>query len=296
MHTNPIVLVIGANGQLGQEFAAFFTQKSVTFISKNSSELDITDAYKLAETFSNVKPEIVINCAAYTKVDEAESEKGAKKADLVNNQAISLLIKACREFGAKLIHFSTDYVFDGTTNQTQFYKEHDRPSPLNVYGKSKLLGDNELMASNIPYLIIRVAWLAGAFGSNFIKAIGNKIKSDSHLFIVDDQISTPSFTHDVVEKTWELILRNQQGLFNVVSSNACNRIEYTQAMLKFWGVNDSVFITAVKTSSLNATATRPLCTPLDTTKVAKVLGFPVKKWELLLQESLKRTKWDPANA
>jgi dTDP-4-dehydrorhamnose reductase len=285
---NPKVLITGSSGQLGQEFCAYFAQKSVAFTAKNSSELDITDFEKLSSVFKKVKPDIVINCAAYTRVDEAESEDGQKKADRVNNEAISTLVKVCRKNGAKLVHFSTDYIFDGTIDSSNFYDENARPNPLNKYGNSKLLGDNELMASNISFLIIRVAWLAGAYGNNFIKAIHKKVKTDTHLSIVDDQISTPSFTHDVVEKTWELALRNIKGVFNVAASTSCNRVEYTQAMLKFWGISDRVFITPIKTSSLNAAAERPLVTPLSTKKVAEVLGFPIKKWDVLLQESLIR--------
>lgn len=286
MYTNPKVLITGANGQLGQEFIEFFVDKGINFVAKNSSELDITNDKMVDAVFSKFRPKVLINCAAYTHVDEAESALGAIKADNVNNLAIAKLIDACHKFNAKLVHFSTDYIYDGETKPTAFYKEHDRPNPLNKYGLSKLLGDNELMASEIPFLLIRVAWLAGAFGANFIKAIENKIRSHMQLSIVDDQLSTPSFTHDVVEKTWKLIISEQKGVFNVASSTACSRIDYTKEMLKIWGISEKVEIIPIKTSSLKAAATRPLITPLDTTMLAKTLGEPIKTWDILLQESL----------
>lgn len=295
MHSNLRVLLTGANGQLGQEFVHYFRsqKQGVQCKALRSKDADITDVEKMRSVISAFNPDVLINCAAYTKVDEAETDLGFKTAIEVNNHAITKLINLCKEFNIKLIHFSTDYVFDGSLKDLDIYNEESLPNPINRYGESKLLGDNELLSSDISYLIIRVAWLAGAYGWNFVRAIQKKIKTESLLKIVDDQVGTPSFAHDVVEKTWELVLRNQEGLFNIASANSCNRLEFAKEIVRQFGKGNEVRFEAVKTSDFASPANRPLNTSLSTKKLESVLGFPIKKWDVLLQECIHQMKEHP---
>lgn len=288
MHRVERVLITGANGQLGQEFIHFLETHPVQVVACSSKELDITQASAVKKLVQSKRIDTIINCAAYTKVDAAESKEGAQIAANVNNVAVSSLVKVCADLKLKLVHFSTDYVYDGKTSETDFYTEESTPRPLNQYGLTKLLGDNEILASSIDYLIVRVAWLAGQYGANYIQKIIEIASQSSELSVVNDQLSTPSFCHDVVERTWELLMMNQNGLYHVASSNACTRLAYTEAVIKRLGLYSTLKINEVATSSFNSAATRPLRTPMSTKKLSLALGRKMKSWQQLLDEHLDK--------
>jgi dTDP-4-dehydrorhamnose reductase len=283
------VLVTGANGQLGAEFKSFLSDK-VKLLALGSKELNIADPKEVENVLKSFKPQVLINCAAYTKVDEAETESGKKQANLVNNKAVGSLVRLCNRHDIKLVHFSTDYVFDGEKPLGSAYSEDDTPRPINEYGVSKLLGDNEVLSESQGGLVIRVAWLTGVYGHNYVNAIINRAKQSKQLKVVDDQVGTPSFCSDVVEKTWALININSEGLFNICSKDACNRMEFTQEILRYLNLNKDVNIEAVKTSSFASLANRPLNTALSLEKIQDEINIIPKDWKTLLHQYLKNLK------
>lgn len=283
------VLITGAGGQLGAEFQHFLQNKAKVH-GFNSKDLDVTNSGEVEKAILSTKPEILINCAAYTKVDDAESEAGKKQANLVNNVAVGHMVRMCNRHRIKLVHFSTDYVFDGNQTLGQKYEEEATPRPINEYGLSKLLGDNEVLSESNHGLLIRVAWLTGHYGHNYVKAIVNRAKTSSQLKVVNDQVGTPSFCSDVVRKTWALIENKSEGLFNVASKDVCNRLEFTQEILRHLDLDRKVSIEEVKTSSFNSAADRPLNTALSTKKLKNEISQSPKGWKVLLAEYLNNLK------
>jgi len=194
------VLILGAGGQLGSEFKTFLTNKAEVF-AFNHNELDILDFKGLTNKFFKLSPDVVINCAAYTKVDQAEEEETlAYQVNAVGAKNVSFVSFKVK---AKVVYFSTDYVFDGTKNSP--YNEFDKPNPLSIYGKSKLFGEELTKQFNPNHLILRTSWLYGINGSNFVKSIIRIAKEKGEVKVVNDQFGEPTCTFDVVKQTWQLI-------------------------------------------------------------------------------------------
>lgn len=183
------VLVTGANGQLGKSIQKLAPDyPALHFVFKNSKKLDITDTRNVAEVFAQSKFDYCINCAAYTNVEQAEREP--EKAFLVNAEGVKNLALACSSFNVTLIHISTDYVFDGEKETP--YKPTDKPNPINIYGTSKLKGENYVKEILKKYFIIRTSWLYSEFGKNFYKTVLQKAKIEKVLHITDSQIGCPT--------------------------------------------------------------------------------------------------------
>lgn len=204
------ILVTGSSGQLGKTFQKLEKKwESVAFTFCSSAELDITDKNQVTEFFDQHSFDWIINCAAYTKVDLAEDE--IDQAFAVNQLGVKNLVSSCKKHAIKLIHFSTDYVFDGTSSIP--YTEECDCNPINVYGKSKRAGELEILNSKIQAIIIRTSWVFSEFNANFVQTMLALFKTKEQINVITDQIGTPTSTHDLAEITLEII-QNQVENFS----------------------------------------------------------------------------------
>lgn len=229
MGTYDRILVTGGNGMLAYAFKQRFApmQLSVTFAER--SICDVSDETSVAKAFQQIRPTLVLNCAAYTKVDLAEKEP--EKANAVNGEAVGRLAKWCRQTGATLVHYSTDYVFDGTLRRP--LRPGDPLGPLSAYGKSKLIGE-QLLQQNPPekWLILRTAWLYGPGGPCFPQTMINLARQGKPLKVINDQHGTPTFTYDLVDATLELVHRGAVGIYHLTNSGQTTWYDFTAAILE----------------------------------------------------------------
>ncbi|ELR97932.1 dTDP-4-dehydrorhamnose reductase [Gloeocapsa sp. PCC 73106] len=287
------ILLIGSQGQLGRELEPLLTNLGqLTPVSRK--ELDLTQPEAIRSLIKEIQPEIIVNAAAYTAVDKAESE--GELADLVNGLAPQIMAETGETLGASLIHVSTDYVFDGTKNTP--YLETDSTNPLGVYGRSKLLGEQGIQATQAHYLIVRTAWVYGTYGQqNFVKTMLRLGKEREELRIVGDQVGSPSWAHDIAQaiaKLTELTLDNQQkpssGVYHFTNSGVASWYDFTIAIaqeskqLGFpWKTER---IKPITTAEYPTPAQRPAYSVLSNRKLNQVLGYDSPYWRDSLRQML----------
>lgn len=271
-------LVTGAGGQLGSEWVAYLKKNKLPFTALKSYELDITDAGLVEAILQHEKPGVIINCAAYTHVDRAEAEP--EKAFLVNETGVKNLADACKKTGSKLVHFSTDYVFSGDIKDRNIYPEgypeDARCNPVNVYGRTKRNGEIELQKSGNDYLLIRVSWLCGQFGSNFVKTMLRLSKEKDEVSVVDDQLGSPSFAGDVVEKTDRLINNENTGIFHISSRGLISWADFAEGI--FSELNSKPHVHRISSSAYPVDAPRPAYSLLSNKKAEKA-GLEPLNWQ-----------------
>ena len=282
-------LVTGSTGQLGREWIHYLDKNNLTFEGFSSSELDITDRKKIDDVLSTAQPDVVINCAAYTNVDGAETE--AKKAFLVNEAGVKNLSDACTYFNATLIHYSTDYVFSGKKDdQRKFpngYPENAETKPINTYGDSKEAGEKVLMKSGCDWLLIRVAWLCGRYGSNFVKTMLRLGEERDHLSVVDDQTGCPSFAFDVVEKTHQLIIQEKNGTYHLSCKGKLTWADFADEI--FQQKKLDVHVNRISSEEYSFAAERPRFSLLSYRK-AENSGLRILPWKKGLSQLLEQLK------
>ena len=277
------VILLGCNGQLGWEFKQFLRDK-VKLFSFDHKELDILNLHSLERNFHKIKPDVVINCAAYTKVDKAEEEKElAYNVNAVGAKNVSL---TSYKVGAKVIYFSTDYVFDGRKNSP--YTELDKPNPLSVYGKSKLSGERFVKESNPHYLIFRISWLYGVNGNNFIKTVIKLAKSGKPLRIVNDQYGTPTYTLDVVKQTWGLVQNGKIGLYHSSNNGETTWFEFANEVVKDLGLQSEVI--HIKSEEYPTLAKRPKYSVLRNYFLELEKLNIMRQWKVALEDFINNYK------
>lgn len=280
-------LVTGAGGQLGREWTKFLSGTDCSFTAYHSGNLDITDQATVEETLQKEKPDVVINCAAYTKVDQAENEQ--KKAFLVNEAGIKNLVEGCKKINAKLVHYSTDYVFSGDPDDREVYPrgytEDAEPDPVNAYGESKRAGEIVLQNSGISWLLIRVSWLCGAEGKNFVKTMIRLADEKKSLNVVNDQLGAPSFTFDVVEKTDRLLQMNKEGIYHISSSGEITWADFAKEIFKQTG--QQAVVNEVPSSEFVTEAQRPGYSLLSNRKIETFGGGQID-WKAGLQTLIRQ--------
>ncbi len=284
------ILITGGSGQLGQEWVGYLNRKEVEFISLPSADLDITDHDDTNRVLSNLRPDLIINCAAYTKVDQAEDEK--ETAHQVNGKAVANLAQYCAKKNIKLVHFSTDYVFPGTKEDmqelTEGYPEDYPTNPVNAYGESKLAGEKAILESECDFLLIRVSWLCGKYGNNFVKTMLKLAEERDELKVVNDQFGCPTFTRNVVENCWELIEKKKEGIFHLTSIGKITWYDFASEIFKQAGV--SIKLHPVESSEFSTKAKRPAFSLLSTEKIANISGVSLIEWEEGLKSMLAELK------
>ncbi len=272
-------LITGAGGQLGREFSDYLKRENYSFSAYNSEKLDITSKSDLEQVISYERPTHILNCAAYTNVDKAEDDQHL--AFEVNHKAVRNLARLCKQYHAKLIHFSTDYVYPGLEDDRYLYKkgydEDHRKDPVNAYGESKLLGENEILASGCEHLIFRVSWLCGKYGHNFVKTMLNLGFQGKHLRVVNDQWGSPTFANEVVSTTMHMLNLKQKGVYNFSSEGIITWFDLASEALNIAGVKTK--IEGIPTEEYPTRAIRPKFSKLNTDKIGQVEGINIQDWK-----------------
>jgi dTDP-4-dehydrorhamnose reductase len=276
-------LVVGAGGQLGRELVARLGDEVAW--AGGRAELDVTNGEAVVTVLERVRPEVVFNAAAYNKVDAAESEPA--RAFEVNALAARLLALAAREVGALLVHFSTDYVFDGRSKRP--YLENDPANPLGVYGVSKLTGELLVAASGCEHLIVRTSGVIGRGGSrqkggSFVERILERARAGRPLEVVTDQVFAPTFATDLARAARLLVDTGARGLVHVTGSGSCTWHELATATLAVAGIDARV--AAITTEQRAAAARRPAFSVLDTSRCLSLGLPPLPPWREALEECL----------
>ena len=282
------VIVLGSKGQLGSEWIEVLKQKGVNVIGFSSQELDITDFEKVDNIVSELKPNLLINCTAYTNVDKAEQEWD--KALAINAHAVGNLAQICKKNEIKLVHFSTDYVFSGSLDDLKEhpdgYSEGDKTAPKANYAISKYLGELFIREKISNYLIIRVAWLCGKNGNNFVKTMLRLAKDRDELSVVSDQFGSPSFTDNVIENAIILLSRKAKGTFHISSTGITNWAEFAAKIFEIKGL--AIKVKPIDSSSWPSPVKRPHFSKLNTQKIHQINGISLEHWTVGLERLLKQ--------
>lgn len=272
-------LITGKNGQLAQEFIRRFETDGVDFIADEKSKLDITDEKAVFDAVSASRPHVIINCAAYNLVDKAEQEPG--QAERVNGDGPAILAAAAEKYNAVMVHFGTDYVFDGT-KENGLYTEEDSVNPLNCYGISKLRGEKKITEMTEDFIIFRTSWVFGRGRQNFIYKLMEWARKNDYLKIACDEFSIPTYTETIVDATLAAVEQGLRGLYHLTSSGYCSRFEWARAALAAKGIKK--FIRPVPMESFKLPARRPMFSAMSNKKISMLLGRNLPEWE----ESVRR--------
>ncbi len=275
------IALTGKNGQLAKEFIKLLSIRDINFFSFDRKELDISDFEKVEKVLKEVKPDIVINCAAYNLVDKAEEDK--ESAYATNTRGAENLAKICSELNCKLVHYSTDYVFDG--NKKSLYIEKDIPNPLNYYGRTKLEGELKIKEILKNHLIFRVSWLYGEGNNNFIRKFLDWAKDKEELKISENEVSIPTNAGKVAEVSLLAIEEDLKGLYHLTNSGYASRYELALKIKEYLNLKNKII--PVNSSIFNLKAKRPEFSAMDNNLIKKVLGIDISYWDEDLKEYLK---------
>lgn len=283
------ILITGCNGQLGNEMRNVLEEKLPgNTIYTDIEELDLTDgdAVKRFVTANDVTH--IVNCAAYTAVDKAEGD-GAQLCGLVNVDAVKNIGVAAYEAGARVVHVSTDYVFDGTAHRP--YKEADKVNPTSRYGTTKRKGEMVLLAHAPDSIIVRTAWLYSPYGSNFVKTMMRLGRERAELNVVSDQIGTPTYARDLAEAIYAILTSRQwvAGIYHFTDEGVASWYDFTKAIHRVAGIT-GCNVSPCSTEDYPTAATRPAYSVLDKTRIKKTFGITIPHWEESLVECIARIK------
>ena len=283
------ILVTGAGGLLGSEFCSMALAENKEFATfpKNHKELDITHLPQIEENLSRIKPDFLINCGAYTQVDRAESEPElARKVNVLGPQKLA---EACLRHQTKLIHYSTDFVFDGQKRSP--YIESDPLAPLNIYGKTKLEGE-QVIRSILPkdqHLILRISWPYGRNGKNFIHTLLELSKTRSEIKVVTDQVGVPNPANLLAQKTL-CLMEETSGLFHLSCTGSCSRYELIRFLLE--RVRSACHMIPISSDQFTSLAKRPCYSVLGSEREEVIRKAAMPHWQEALMEYLKDLAWN----
>ena len=278
------ILLLGHKGMLGSDLLLKLNM-GYEVVGLDKEEIDIVSASECKGAIKEIGPDIVINTAAYTNVDGCETAKDECFA--VNAEAVKHIADACRDKNIRIIHFSTDYVFDGKAKQP--YKEDHQCNPINTYGASKMAGERYLQSLSDNYILIRTAWLYGVNGKNFVQTILEKVKTTKKLTVVDDQIGSPTYTKDLAAAVDLLIKQNAKGIFHITNRGNCSWYQFAVKILREAEIHD-IDVTPIKSDQLQRPATRPAYSVLSMQKFIATTGKTMQPWQLGLQDYLESRK------
>ena len=281
------MLVTGGNGQLGRSFAKLAGEyPGYEFVFSDLPDCDISSIADVEELVRSVRPDVIINCAAYTNVDRAEEE--AVLAERINALGARNLAEVASAGDIKMVQISTDYVFDGRSDRPIL--EINAPAPVNVYGKTKLEGEKYVSRSGADSIIVRTSWLYSELGHNFVKAILAVAGQNDKVKVVDDQFGSPTYASDLARAVMALVCRGIIGshIFHFCGRGIVSRFEFARAIVRFAGLGADVL--PVATADFPALATRPLYTALSTVKI-EAAGIFVPDWDHSLKICMKEMGW-----
>jgi dTDP-4-dehydrorhamnose reductase len=281
------ILITGSSGQLGQAFQHLSRQyREHRFLFASHQDLDITDSQSVLSYFEGNDITICINCAAYTGVDKAESERD--KAFEVNVQGAVNLTNACLSNRATLVHFSTDFVFDG--KQSQPYSESDVPNPMGVYGQSKLEGERYVLEHHPHALVIRTSWVYSLQGHNFLRTMIKLGEERDLLNVVFDQVGTPTFTYDLARHTLAILLEKdlagKYGLYHYSNEGVASWYDFAKAIMEEFPLDCEVL--PIESRDFPTPASRPAFSVLNKSKIKETFDLKIPHWRVALRACLKR--------
>lgn len=276
------VLVTGAKGQLGQDVLCLLENQPWEVFGFGREELDITNEEQVREKVLAIKPNIIIHTAAYTQVDQAESDE--ETAFKVNAEGTKYLAQAAEAVEAKFCYVSTDYVFDGTNNEP--YKTNDETNPQTIYGKSKLAGEQYTSEYCSKYFVVRTSWVFGLHGNNFVKTMLRLADERSELEVVSDQFGSPTYTNDLARFIIELVETNKYGIYHASNSGVCSWYEFAKEI--FRQSNRNVNVNAISTAEFQRPAQRPAYSVLEQKKIAEQGLIMLPNWKEALGRYLSQ--------
>ena len=285
------ILLIGKNGQIGSAIKKRLNKINRNIICLSKKELNLENLLSIEKKLNRIKPEIIINAAAYTKVNDAERNKNL--CYKINALSIKKIARWVYKNNSFLVHYSTDYVFSGKNKKP--WKENDKTKPINVYGKSKLAGEKFIISSKCKYLILRVSWVYADNGENFPKKIIKKIKNKNKIFVVNDQIGTPNHADFISEITIKIIKKIiKEPLINpkILNLSARGHTTYYKFAKKIYEKLKKKYkqcnIMPITTNKLSGKIKRPLNSKLDISMLEKFLNFKSPNWELIFFKKINR--------
>jgi dTDP-4-dehydrorhamnose reductase len=273
------IWVTGANGQLGKAFSKVKVRyPDFDFVFTDRSAVAIEDAQAVHHFLEIQRPNFCINCAAYTAVDRAESEP--EQAFAINARAASMLANACKNFNCQFVHFSTDYVFDGM--HAEGYTESDPTAPVNVYGASKLAGEEGILIACPDALIIRTSWVFSAEGNNFAKTMWRLMASKSTLGVVGDQIGRPTYAPDLADAVLQILSKYEHpkpGIYHYANTGSCSWFDLAAEILRLSAFAGKCTLNKIPTADYPTAARRPMHSVLLTNKVEDVFALRIPTWQ-----------------
>jgi len=274
------ILITGASGQVGMDLKAVLCKENQVF-SFNKNQLDVTNLHQVFSTVHSIRPEVIIHAGAYTKVDEAEVNQDL--AFRINTFGTRNVTVAAERIRSKVLYISTDYVFDGKKDGS--LHEFDQTGPISVYGKSKLAGEEMVKTLTNRYFIVRTSWVYSKNGKNFVKTIQNPSKQKEELFVVNDQLGSPTFSLDLANFIYQLIKTDQFGLYHVSNSGYCTWFEFAKAIIKILNIDTE--LRPIVSSQFPHLAERPKNSSLDHMAIC-LNGFPeFRPWKEALKNFLR---------
>lgn len=276
------VLVTGAKGQLGQDVVSLLKEQTWEVFGFGREELNITDEKQVSEKVLLIQPDIIIHTAAYTQVDQAESDE--ESAFKVNAEGTKYLAQAAEAVGAKFCYVSTDYVFDGTKDTP--YKPDDQTNPQTVYGKSKLVGEQYTQEYCSKSYIVRTSWVFGLYGNNFVKTMLRLAEENKELGIVHDQVGSPTYTTDLARFIISLVQTDKYGVYHGSNSGVCSWYEFAKEIFK--QSNIEIVVNPLKTEDFPRPAARPKYSVLDKGMIEENEFESLQNWKEALKDFLKK--------
>jgi dTDP-4-dehydrorhamnose reductase len=274
------VAVLGGRGMLGTDLVSVCRQQGFDPIVLDLPEFDITNVDNMHQAVAEA--DVIINCAAYTNVDGAEDQE--ELAYKINAEAVGQLGAVARDAGKWILQISTDFVFDGNGDRPYF--ESDRPNPINMYGKTKLAGEQLLAGGGCEHCIVRVQWTYGSAGNNFVTKLIKRAKSQNVLKVVDDQTGSPTATLEAAKVICELLRKKPQGIYHFASAGYVSRFGMAEFILDKLSMD--VDLLPCKTSDFPSPARRPLNSRFDCSKILNLLDEPIKPWQAPLELFLRK--------
>ncbi len=266
------VLVTGANGQLGYDVIKRLEQNNIESLGTDRSVLDITNQLQVIKVINDYAPDVVIHCAAYTAVDRAEDDRELCYA--INVIGTRNVAQACKKMNAKMVYISTDYVFDGEGKQP--FKVTDKPNPINYYGKTKYEGELEVQNLIDKFFIVRISWVFGSNGNNFVKTMLRLGKERAEITVVSDQIGSPTYTYDLAKLIVEMIQSDKYGLYHATNDGFCSWYEFACEIFKQAELD--VKVIPIKTDDYPTKAQRP-----KNSRLSKDSAYRMRGWKLSLK-------------
>jgi len=281
------VLVIGSDGQLGLEFQKISNNyDSLSWVFSTIKTLNLLKLDSISSFLNDINPSVIINCAAYTNVDKAETEP--KLADLINHKAVDIISKWTSAKNKKLIHISTDYVFDGLSKLP--LSENSNTNPINEYGSSKLKGEQVCLKNDTNSIIIRTSWLYSSFGNNFLKTMIELMKKNNSVKVVNDQMGSPTYAYDLAKVILKIIVnyKTESGLFHYSNEGEISWFEFARSIRELYKLDCEII--GVSSKEFKTLAKRPQYSLLNKLKIKKIFNLEIPNYKQSLEDCIKVIK------